>query len=109
MWNASWGADYPDPQDFVSLLWTTNAPYNRKFVSIAQVDQLCAQADGMFDLNARIPLYQQAEQLLITQGAAIPYAQPLITYMARSRVVNWQIASTGQTPLGIWQTTYLTR
>jgi oligopeptide transport system substrate-binding protein len=100
--NASWGADYPDPQDFTSLLWTTSTPYNKGRVSIPQVDQLCAQA-------ARIPLYQQAEQLLITQGAAIPYARPLTSYVVRSRVVGWSIAPSGQTPLSVWQTTYLTR
>jgi peptide/nickel transport system substrate-binding protein/oligopeptide transport system substrate-binding protein len=107
--NASWGADYPDPQDFMSLLWTTSASYNRDSVSISQVDQLCAQADSMSDLSARIPLYQQAEQLLITQGAAIPYAQPLTTYVVRSQVVGWSIASSGETPLSAWQGTYLTR
>jgi ABC-type transport system substrate-binding protein len=91
------------------LLWTSGASYNRGFASIPQVDQLYAQADGMSDMNARIPLYQQAEQLLVTQGAAIPYAQPLTTYVVRSRVIGWRIAPTGQTPLSVWQTTYLTR
>jgi oligopeptide transport system substrate-binding protein len=107
--NATWGADYPDPQDFTSLLWTTSTPYNKGRVSISQVDQLCAQADGISDLSARIPLYQQAEQVLVTQGAAIPYAQPLNTYVVRSRVVGWQIAPTLLTPLSVWQATYLTR
>jgi len=107
--NASWSADYPDPQDFISLLWTTGSSYNRYSANISQVDQLCAQADSMSDLSARIPLYQQAEQLLVTQGAAIPYAQPLQTYVMRSRVVGWSIAPTNVTPLAVWQTTYLTR
>lgn len=106
---ANRGADYADPQAFVSLLWTTNAPSDHTSVSIPQVDQLCAQADGMSDLSARIPLYQQAEQLLVTQGAAIPYAQPLLTYVVRSQVVGWRLAPTGQTPLSVWQATYLTR
>jgi oligopeptide transport system substrate-binding protein len=87
--NASWLAEYPDPQDFLSKLWTTRGYYNGGFISTPQVDALCAQADGMSDLSARIPLYQQAEQLLATQSAAIPYAQPLQTYVMRSRVVGW--------------------
>jgi oligopeptide transport system substrate-binding protein len=107
--NAGWGADYPDPQDFASLLWTTHADYNRTFVSISQVDALCAQADGMSDLSARIPLYQLAEQLLIKEGAAIPYAQPLYAYVVRSRVVGWRVASTLVTPFSVWQATYLRR
>jgi len=107
--NSGWSADYADPKNFVSDLWTTQAYYNRGFESVPQVDALCAQADGMSDLSARIPLYQQAEQLLVTQGAAIPYAQPLITYAVRAHVVGWSIAPMGQTPLSVWQTAYIKR
>jgi oligopeptide transport system substrate-binding protein len=104
-----WGADYPDPQDFLSLLWTSPASFNYTAVSIGQVDALCAQADGMADLSARIPLYQQAEQVLVAQGAAIPYAQPLLTYAVRTRLVGWRVSATGVTPLSVWQTAYLSR
>jgi ABC-type transport system substrate-binding protein len=64
------GPDYPDPQDFLSLLWTTTTPYNANLshVSVPQADTLLAQADSMSDQAARIPLYQQAEQLLGKQG-----------------------------------------
>jgi hypothetical protein len=46
---------------------------------------------------------------LVNQVAAIPYAQPLWSYVVRSRVVGWSIAPTGQTPLSAWQATYLTK
>jgi peptide/nickel transport system substrate-binding protein/oligopeptide transport system substrate-binding protein len=104
-----WGVDYPDPQDFLSVLWTTHAAYNQSHVSVPQADALLAQADGMSEQTSRIPLYQHAEQLLLSQGAAIPLAQTYTTYAVRSRVANWQIAPTNITPLSIWQTTYLTR
>jgi len=110
--NASWGADYPDPQDFLSLLWTTSSDlnaHNQSGVSIPEVDRLCAQADAMMDQAARLSLYQQAEQLLVNQGAAIPYAQPLTTYVVRSRVVGWSIAPTYVTPLSVWQSAYIKR
>jgi ABC-type transport system substrate-binding protein len=63
----------------------------------------------MSDLSARIPLYQQAEQLLVNQVVAIPYAQPLTTYVVRAHVVGWSIAPMGQTPLSVWQTAYIKR
>ena len=63
----------------------------------------------MSDQSARIPLYQQAEQLLVNQAAAIPLYQPLITYVMRSRVADWRIASTLITPLSVWQTAYIKR
>jgi ABC-type oligopeptide transport system substrate-binding subunit len=104
-----WGADYPDPQDFLSLLWTTKAPYNPRHVSVPQADALLEQADGMSDQAARIPLYQQAEQLLVNQGAAIPLYQPLQNYAVRSRVSGWRIAPTLITPLSVWQSAYIKR
>jgi ABC-type oligopeptide transport system substrate-binding subunit len=109
----AWGADYPDPQDFLSLLWTTNPPYPygsaASHVSVPQVDALLSQADGMNDQSARIPLYQLAEQLLVNQGAAVPLYQPLQNDAVRSRVSGWRVAPTLQTPLSVWQTAYLRR
>jgi oligopeptide transport system substrate-binding protein len=104
-----WLADYPDAQDFLSLLWSTHGAYNRSFVSIPAVDALCAQADAINHQEGRIQLYQQAEQLLVTQGAAIPFRQNMATYVVRSRVVGWRMAPAGQTPLSVWQQVYIRR
>jgi len=109
LWWDGWGADYPDPQDFLSLLWTTDAEHHFSAVSNAQVDALLAQADGMRDQAARIPLYQLAEQLLVNQGAAIPLTQSVNWYAVRSRVVGWRVAPTGETPLPSWQQVYIKR
>jgi peptide/nickel transport system substrate-binding protein/oligopeptide transport system substrate-binding protein len=104
-----WLDDYPDPQDFLSLQWSTQSVYNQSFVSIPQVDALCAQADAATDQQLRVSLYQQAEQLLITQVAAIPLYQRTATSVVRSRVVNWRMAPAGMTPLGVWQQVYVQR
>jgi ABC-type oligopeptide transport system substrate-binding subunit len=104
-----WTQDYPDPQDFLSLLWTTGVDNNLSHVSMPQVDTLLAQADGMGDQAARIPLYQQAEQLLVNQGAAIPLTQDVTWYAVRSRVVGWRIAPSDITPLTVWQQVYIKR
>jgi oligopeptide transport system substrate-binding protein len=106
---SGWTQDYPDPQDFLSLLWKTGVDNNLSHVSMPQVDALLAQADEMNDQVARIPLYQQAEQLLVKQGAAIPLYQTMTVYAMRSRVVGWHVAPTGVTPLPVWQTAYLKR
>jgi len=110
--NDAWGVDYPDPQDFLSLLWTTtNAPnaYNQSGVSIPEVDRLCDQADTMMDQTTRIALYHRAEQLLVDQGAALPVEQSLRRYVVRLHVADWGIAPMYLTPLPVWQVTYLRR
>ena len=104
-----WGADYPDPQDFLGLLWTTRAQYNLEHVSLSDVDELLAQADGMSDQRMRFSLYQQAEQLLVNKGAAIPLFQNIQTYAVRAQVSGWRIAPTGVTPLSVWQSPYIKR
>jgi peptide/nickel transport system substrate-binding protein/oligopeptide transport system substrate-binding protein len=104
-----WQADYPDPQDFLSLLWTTRGLFNGGTISIPQVDTLCAQADASLDQASRTPIYQQAEQLLVAQVAAIPLYQSLDFHAVRARVVGWRLAPTGVTPLSVWQATYLKR
>jgi oligopeptide transport system substrate-binding protein len=104
-----WGADYPDGQDALSLPWRTGAIYNQTHVSLPSADALLDQADGAADQGLRTRLYQQAEQLLVNQVAAIPLFQSEIAYMVRTRVANWRIAPTGQTPLSVWQTTYIHR
>ena len=109
LYTASWSYDYPDPQYLVSSLWTTQAQYNFSFVSILAVDALSAQADGLGDQEGRVQLYQQAEQLLVNQVAAIPLFQSETVYVVRTRVVNWRVAPTGQTPLSVWQATYISR
>jgi ABC-type oligopeptide transport system substrate-binding subunit len=106
---SGWDMDYPDPQDFVSVLWTTHSEANLSQVSLPEADALLAQADSTTDLAVRIPLYQLAEQLLINQGATIPLAQAMAWNAVRSRVVDWQVAPTHVISLFVWQKTYLKR
>jgi oligopeptide transport system substrate-binding protein len=104
----AWLGDYPDPQSYLSQQFTPGL-YNKPQVNLTAVDALCAQADASNDQPTRLQLYQQAEQLLVTQGAAIPLYQTIETTAVRSRVVDWRLAPTAMTPLGVWQGIYLQR
>lgn len=67
-----WGADYPDPQDFLSLLLSTTTPNNNGYYSSAAFDRLTSQADVMpHDSPARYKKYQQAEQIALDDAAVI--------------------------------------
>ncbi len=78
-------------------------------VSVPAADALLDQADASNDQALRARLYQQAEQLLVNQVAAIPLFQSETVYVVRTKVVNWRVAPTGQTPLSVWQATYISR
>lgn len=99
MFTFGWFADYPDPQDFLTLLYATTSSYDLQNASVPQADQLMAQADALFapDQQAqRDSLYAQAEQLLVQQVAACPLGQQATTYLLSPKVRHF-----GQTAMGI--------
>jgi ABC-type transport system substrate-binding protein len=68
----SWGADYPDPQNFLSLQLQTGVGNNNGGFSDPTFDRLTKQADTMVANNAeRYRLYQQAEKIALDKAAWI--------------------------------------
>jgi len=74
MWAAGWGADYPDPQDWLTLQFGDNQPYNEfnygNNLGATAADQRANQqamdaADVMTDPTARMAAYNTAEQKLV--------------------------------------------
>lgn len=66
-----WGADFPDPYDWLALNLTTNAANNNGEWSNAQFDQTIAQAEQATG-DARINLYKKAEQIAIQDVGWLP-------------------------------------
>ncbi len=67
-----WGADYPDPQNWFSGLFSCNASNNKYNYCNQQFDQLAAKADSGTDLNSRLQSYAQAQQLLVQDLPVVP-------------------------------------
>jgi oligopeptide transport system substrate-binding protein len=101
-----WVADYPDPQDFLSLFFLPNAGQNADKVDVPAATTLMRQADVELDPGKRLNEYNQAEQLLVTNVAAIPIIQVQNAYLLRSNVVNYQGAP-GAVTSDTWQRVYL--
>jgi oligopeptide transport system substrate-binding protein len=72
MFLSGWIADYPDPQDFLDILFHTGADYNTGRYSNAQVDTLLDKAAVEQDTSTRFTMYQQAEQMMINDAACLP-------------------------------------
>ncbi|HVA89147.1 MAG TPA: hypothetical protein VNL71_04835, partial [Chloroflexota bacterium] len=67
-----WGADYPDPQDFLSLNFASTSPGNAGYYHSPVFDTLTQAADVMpHDSPARYQKYQQAEQTALNDVAAV--------------------------------------
>jgi oligopeptide transport system substrate-binding protein len=61
-----WIQDYPDPQNWLSVYYTCDATFAKRFgYCNEEFDALVSQADQEFDPAKRIELYQQAGQILV--------------------------------------------
>jgi peptide/nickel transport system substrate-binding protein/oligopeptide transport system substrate-binding protein len=106
----SWLVDYPDPQDFLPLLYATGSQYNIQNVSVPTADALMRQADALPDLRQRIPLYQQAEQMLIDNVAVCPLYQTVNHYALRTWVKGDFVEDArGLFPNDAWVSGYIAR
>jgi peptide/nickel transport system substrate-binding protein/oligopeptide transport system substrate-binding protein len=105
-WDA-WGADYPDPQDFMTLLWSKDAQYNQSSVNVPAADELMKQADINPDQTGRLKEYQQAEQLLTDQGAYIAIGQRVLNGIVKNTISGMRVDGAGTYSLSNWQTSYV--
>lgn len=72
LFDTGWIADYPDPQDFLSLLFHTGAQNNTGGYSNPQLDSLLDKAAVEQDANTRLSQYQNAEALVVQDAAMLP-------------------------------------
>ena len=67
-----WEANYPDPQDFLDVLFHTESSINHGTYSNPEVDSILEDARVEQDVVRRTALYIRAEELIINDGAWVP-------------------------------------
>ncbi len=67
-----WQADYPDPQDFLDILFHTESSLNHGLYSNPDADAILERARVEPDVNRRVELYQEAEDLIVKDAAWLP-------------------------------------
>ena len=89
-----WGADYPDPQNFLSLQLQTGVGNNNSHYSNADFDKLTKQADTLVgDFGERAKLYNQAEQIAVSEVGWLPLFNAKVNVLVRDCVKG--VAVTG--------------
>jgi peptide/nickel transport system substrate-binding protein/oligopeptide transport system substrate-binding protein len=83
LWQIGWVADYPDPQDWLSLQFRTGALYNIENVSNTAMDKLMDEADTNQSPAQRMSEYNQVEQYMVTQVSWIPFDQEKTSWRVR--------------------------
>ncbi|MBI4284943.1 MAG: peptide ABC transporter substrate-binding protein [Chloroflexi bacterium] len=72
MYALAWIADYPDPQNFLDLLFHSHSLNNETGYVNPEVDRLLEAARAERDEQTRFRLYQQAEQIIANEVPVIP-------------------------------------
>jgi oligopeptide transport system substrate-binding protein len=67
-----WGADYLDPENFLSTLLATYGNENKVNYSNSKFDALCKEADGILDEEKRAKLYAEAEDIVLQDAPFVP-------------------------------------
>ena len=67
-----WVADYPDPQNFLEVLFGSESENNKGEYSNSEVDDLLAQAAIEQDSETRFGHYRDAEQMIIDDAPCLP-------------------------------------
>jgi ABC-type oligopeptide transport system substrate-binding subunit len=75
--SGGWCADYPDPENFADILFHSKSPQNNGGYSNPELDALLEAARVEQDVARRIAMYQQAEQILVDDAAALFTAHAL--------------------------------
>jgi oligopeptide transport system substrate-binding protein len=72
MFMAGWIMDYPDPEDIVDIKFHSRSRLNDPRYSNPELDALLEEARIEQDVDQRMSLYQQAEQIIIEEAVWAP-------------------------------------
>ncbi|MDX1613047.1 MAG: peptide ABC transporter substrate-binding protein [Candidatus Promineifilaceae bacterium] len=90
-----WGADYPDPENFLDILFHTNSEFNINGYSNPVIDALMEEARVEQDPDARVALYQEIEESLMADVAAVPITHSQIDLLVNPRVKGFVVSPLG--------------
>jgi oligopeptide transport system substrate-binding protein len=103
----AWIADYPDPQDWTTLQFTTYGLYDNMNFDDPKIDDLVKQADVEQDQAKRYQLYNQVEELAVQEEAWAPYSQYKNVYVYQNNVHGYVLDAGGLTPPDVWANVYI--
>ena len=98
VFTSGWCADYPDPQNFLDLLFRSDSSHNEFSYSNDEVDSLLSQAATETDAHRRIGLYQQIEEIVLEDWVAVPLWHDRQFLLVQPHVKGFEL-----TPIGIPQ------
>jgi ABC-type transport system substrate-binding protein len=90
-----WCADYPDPQNFLDVLFHSQSEFNVSSYSNTEVDALLEEARTELDPTRRLSLYQEIEAMLLSDVAVIPLDHGVSDVLVNPRVQGYVLSPMG--------------
>jgi oligopeptide transport system substrate-binding protein len=85
-----WFQDYPDPQNWLSLLWSCGALFSAPAgYCNADFDALVQQADEDLDPETRFPLYEEAHRLLLADAVGVVISNQANVFLVKPNVTGY--------------------
>lgn len=72
MFSSGWVADYPDPQNFLDVLFHSKSAENNSLYANPEVDRWVERARAERDNASRLRLYQEAESQILKDAPWVP-------------------------------------
>jgi oligopeptide transport system substrate-binding protein len=95
MFILGWIADYPDPHNFLDILFYTGSENNAFEYSNLALDALLDQAAIEQDGTVRLAMYQQAEQMVVDEAPCLPLWHGTNHILVRPYVRGYELSLLG--------------
>ncbi|CAN5366511.1 ABC transporter substrate-binding protein [soil metagenome] len=97
-WYLTWGADYPDPQNFTTFLLRSDSTMDYEGYRNAEFDRVGKLADTTLDKDKRLKLYQDAEDILMYDVARVPLNFQIDNILVSPKVKDLRMNLMGNLP-----------
>jgi len=95
MFVLGWIADYPDPHNFLDILFLTGGENNAFEYSNPDLDVLLYQAAIEQDDTVRLTMYRQAEQMVVDEAPCLPLWHGANYILVRPYVTGYELGLLG--------------
>ncbi len=91
-----WCADYPDPENFLDVIFHSESEFNLVNTVNPALDALLEEARTELDPVRRLALYHQAEAMILEEASAVPLWHSIFYMVVNPRVEGYVL-----TPMGV--------
>jgi len=95
MFLLGWVADYPDPHNFLDVLFRTGGENNAFEYSNSILDDLLDRAAVEQDGSLRLDTYRQAERIVIDDAPCLPLWHGVNHILVRANVAGYELSPVG--------------